>query len=313
MSGEVKANSSIKRILRWCSLLTFIYVITVFVFPYSSTAINSYHISALQYRFAVIMIELPVIVVWFFAFWGYGKLKQYAWSIKQTEEGKYFDKLADGMTWLAWSLPLSALFGRILSGLNGGSVMGHSAATIVDNYFALLLPFIAFIIIGLATRSIVGQKNRISLATSSGQAIVSIFAVIGVLYCYLLLKAFDLHSLSSSQNHYHLPAWLIVITIMIPYLYAWLTGLLAACELTIYARKVKGVLYKKALMNLIYGLFAVVFSFISSQYSSSVWPSHGHLVFDSRLIIITIFRIIGGLGFILMAVGANQLKRIEEV
>jgi hypothetical protein len=89
--------------------------------------------------------------------------------------------------------------------------------------------------------------------------------------------------------------------------------MLAAFEITIYSRQIKGVLYKRALHKITGGLLAIVLSFISIQYLDTVWPTPGHLVFNSRLVIMTLFKIIGGIGFVLAAIGANQLKKIEEV
>jgi cytochrome bd-type quinol oxidase subunit 2 len=313
MSAEEHTSGLTKRVLRWCTVLTLVYLLTVFTLPFSETTIDSYHIDSLQYRIAVIMVNIPFIAVWFFAFWGYAKLKQYAFAIKQTKEGKHFDKLADGLSWLAWSLPLTAIVSRVLSGIERGELMRHPTEDIINNYVSLILPFVAFLIIGASARGMIGPKRQVSLKSSSGQATALLFGLAGIIYCYLVLSSFDLSSLSSTSNHYHLPALLMIITVMIPYLYAWITGLLAAYEITIYAKNVKGLLYKKALTNLASGLFALVLSFIASQYLSNVWPSPGHLVFNSRLIIITAIRIIGGISFVLMALGANQLKRIEEI
>jgi hypothetical protein len=297
---------STSRVMRLCSLLTFIYILCIYLIPYNHRVVASYHFSMLQYRMAVLMINLPVIAVWFFAFWGYQKLKQYASAIENTEEGKHFDKLANGLAVLAWSLPVTVILNRLLS------LLPHPANTIVANYVGLIIPFIAFVMIGSAARCIVG-KMRVSLNSTSGQLMLVLFGLAGILYCYLTLKAFNLTSISTTDNHYHLPAWLMVISIIIPYLYAWLTGLLAAYEITIYAKNVKGVLYKKSLLNLVFGLIAIILSFVASQYLSSVWPNSSHVVFNLRLVIMVLFRIIGGAGFVLIAVGANRLKRIEEV
>jgi hypothetical protein len=61
------------------------------------------------------------------------------------------------------------------------------------------------------------------------------------------------------------------------------------------------------------GLAAIIISFIVVQYLSAIWPSSTHLVFNYHLVFTTAFRIIGGLGFISIAVGASKLKMFEEV
>jgi hypothetical protein len=139
------------------------------------------------------------------------------------------------------------------------------------------------------------------------------FLAFGVLYCYLIFSHLNLGSLSSTANPYHLPAWLVVLTVIVPYLYAWFMGVLGSYELIIYRRHVRGVLYKQAIGLLVGGLITVVFSSVALQYVGSVQPRVGHLLLNDRLVFIILFRIIGGIGFVLLALGASKLKRIEEV
>jgi hypothetical protein len=73
------------------------------------------------------------------------------------------------------------------------------------------------------------------------------------------------------------------------------------------------VLYKQALHFLVAGLLAVIAGSIMLQYVSSVAPTPGHLVLNYRLLLITIFRVVDGIGFVLIAAGASRLKKIEDV
>jgi hypothetical protein len=312
MSTNNRTSGSIRQTFGWVSLLTIIYVLEVLLLPYQKNIIQSYHWSSFEYRDAVLMVNLPVIVVWFVAFWGYHKLKQYAEAINKTAEGEHFQKLALGSTWLAWSLPINSIISRLLRGIADAHRSFDSAATIILNYESLTITLIAFLIISSASRGIMGS-NKLNFRMASIRYIMLLFVAGGVLYCYLTLKAFDLTSLSSTHNPYHLAAWLMIISVIIPYLYSWFIGMLAAFEITIYSRQIKGVLYKRALHKITGGLLAIVLSFISIQYLDTVWPIPGHLVFNSRLVIMTLFKIIGGIGFVLAAIGANQLKKIEEV
>jgi hypothetical protein len=140
-----------------------------------------------------------------------------------------------------------------------------------------------------------------------------VFVVGGVLYCYLTFRRFDPSSLGSTNNPYALPIWLMLLTVIIPYLYAWFVGLLAAYEITTYTKQVRGVLYKQALHLLVIGLLAVIIGSITLQYVSSVAPAAGHLTLNYRLLLITLFRVVDGIGFVLIAIGALRLRKIEEV
>jgi hypothetical protein len=313
MAAKKESGTSVGRVLRWCSLLTIVYIAAVFALPYNNITVKSYHFSSFEYSIAVLMVNLPVIAVWFFAFWGYAKLRQYSEAIRKTREGKYFYRLSVGLAWLAWSMPIISITSHILNGtINGGSGT-HSVVSIIDDYLNLILTLIAFLIIGSAARGIIGQDNKVDLGRISSRVVIALLTLGGVIYCFLVLRSFNLNSISDTNNHYHMPVWLVVITIIIPYLYAWFVGVMAAYEITIYAKGIKGVLYKQALMNIVYGLLAVVLSFITIQYLNNAWQMPAHVIFTARLVVTTIFRIIGGAGYILMAVGASRLKRIEEV
>jgi len=178
---------------------------------------------------------------------------------------------------------------------------------------ACIVLLIAFLIIGSAARGIGGQNNKVDLGRLSSQVVIALLTIGGVVYCFLVLRSFNLNSMSDTQNHYHMPVWLAVLTVIIPYLYAWFVGIMSAYEITLHAKGVKGLLYRKALMNIVTGLLAVVLSFIAVQYLNNAWQMPAHVIFTGHLVVSTIFRIIGGAGYILMAIGANRLKRIEEV
>jgi hypothetical protein len=312
MSPKFKTNSSVSLVFRWCSLLTLIYILGVLLLPYSQLSLHAYDISSVEYRLAVLLVNLPVIGVWFVAFWGYAKLKQYAFAIRKTKDGRHFEKLAYGSSWLAWSLPLTAVSSRIFSSIGDANTSLHPAAVIVNNYISLILSLIAFLIISEASKSLLGSR-KLDLKPASVRTIMAIFIIGGVLYCFMTLRAFDSSSQMSTKNPYFLPAWLMIVSVIIPYLFTWFIGMLAVYEITVYSRSVKGILYKRALTYITLGLTAILLSFIATQYLSNVWHTPHHLIFDSRLVIITLFRVVGGLGFISMASGANRLKKIEEV
>ncbi|HEY5152398.1 MAG TPA: hypothetical protein VII55_00320 [Candidatus Saccharimonadales bacterium] len=301
-------NQALQRV----SGLVFVYLVLVFVLPASHATMRAYHLSTLEYRTLLFAVTLPSILTWLAAFFGYAKLSQYAYSIRKTSEGVYFDKLASGCAWLAWSLPLPAIIALILNGLANQWPGFYPASIIVSNYLNLLLPLIAFSIIGIASRGLVNQ-SKLKFSLGNVRAIMVLFLTFGVLYCYLAFQRFDLTSLSSTHNPYFLPIWLMVISVIIPYLYAWFVGLLAAYEITLFGQQTDGVLYRQALRLLVLGLIFIIGSSIALQYMSGVRPRVGHLVFDYQLVLTSLFRLIGGGGFIMLAIGSSRLKKIEEV
>lgn len=300
------------RALPSCILLVLINTALIFLLPSSSATMDAYHLSSFEYRVISFSIALPSFLVWFAAFIGYAKLLEYASTIKNTPEGKHYYKLARGGAWLAWSLPLSRIFSTLLSGIYNQWPGFHPAGIILGNYFSLIMPLVAFVLIASAARGLVNDA-KLSLSNTATQAIIATFIVAGVSYCYFVFNHLDKSSLGSSDNGYYLPVWVMLITIIIPYLYMWFIGILAACDIALVGLKAQGHLYKRALGYLVSGLVIVLVGFTVIQYISNIQPRSGHLLLDARLAVTLIFRVVQGIGFALIAVGAIKLKKIEEV
>lgn len=302
----------ISRALQHYVLLAVLYIALICFLPASTAAERAYHLSGLEYRVVMFALALPSLVVWLAAFIGYSKLRLYARSINDTPEGIYFDQLARGCAWLAWSLPVGTIVPTILNAIAEQHSGFHASAIIISNYIGLVLPLIGFSVIASASRGLLmNTKARMSLANA--RFLILAFLALGVLYCFLTFSNFNLSSLGSTDNPYFLPAWLMVITVIVPYLYAWFMGILAAYEITIFSKNVQGVLYRQALGLVVAGLLAVILSSVALQYINGVEPRVGHLVLSYKIVFVSLFRIVGGGGFVLLAIGAGRLKKIEEV
>lgn len=300
------------RALQHYLLLAVLYTLLIFVLPPSQETQAAYHLSTFAYHIAAFAVALPSLAVWLAAFIGYAQLRKYARLIRKTPEGIYFDQLAEGCTWLAWSLPIGTIIPVILNSLADKHPAFHAADIIISNYVMLIFPLIGFSVIASASRGLLATV-KVKLTLVNARVILVGFLLIGVLYCFFTFRRFDLTSLGSTNNPYFLPIWLMVLTVTVPYLYAWFMGILAVLEITLYSRHVRGVLYRQPMSLLVGGLLAVILSSVAMQYIGSIEPRVGHLVFDSKLALTLLFRIIGGGGFILLALGASQLKKIEEV
>jgi hypothetical protein len=300
------------RTMQWCTAVAAAYILLIFVLPGNHATMDYYHLSAFGYRVVNAALAMPTIAVWFAAFWGYAKLREYSRAIAKSREGPHFARLASGCAWLAWSLPVTTLSSFLLNGIANKWPAFHPSAIIISNYCALVLPLIAFITISLAAREMIG-KSRLNLGLTSTRLMMAFFLVGGLTYCFFIFRHFDLTSLASTHNPYFLPVWLMIISVIIPSLYAWFIGLLAAYEISLFGANVHGLLYRRALLYMVSGLVAVLLSSIALQYISSVVPRAGDLLFDYRLLLILVVRIVGGVGFFVLAIGANRLKKIEEV
>jgi hypothetical protein len=278
-----------------CSLLSAFYLVLVSLLPANRLSMQQYGWTSFDYHMIYLMIVIPMVAIWFAGFYGYYCLQRYANSISGSPDADDYRQLSRGVAWLAWGLPIQSLSAVLLNGIANSYTGFHSWSIIISNYISLIIPLVAFTIIGNSSRNLITRANiRISLG--GARSIVLAFVTLGVLFCYLSFRHFDLASLNGTNNPYYLAMWFMLLTIIIPYLYAWFVGLLAAYEIASLATHVRGVLYNQALRLLGSGLVAVIVSSILLQYIGSVAPRTGHLELNSRLFVIYIIRLLAGAG-----------------
>lgn len=312
MRDQKRPKSILPQVLQRYALLAIGYTILIWLSPASKKAIDTYNITAAEYHILIFANAIPSLLAWLAAFVGYAKLHDYAYAIKDTKEGRSFELLATGTTWLAWALPVPILFSQALNGISHAYDDFRPASLIITNIISVVMPFIAFIIIGNAARALTAA-NGLTFSITKARSILVAFIAAGLIYCYVTLDRFDLSSINNTNNPYFMPLWLMLIVIIVPYLYSWFTGVLAAYEITELSKKVKGVLYRQSLQLLVLGLLFVIGGSIASQYMYSASPRVGYLVLNYKLVLAAIFRVTIGIGFILIAMGATRLKRIEEI
>lgn len=269
-----------------------------------------YHLSDKQYKILVFVVLLPVIAIWAVAFYGYARIKEYASLIHNAPEGKAFQYVANGMMWLAWGLPIPALISLVVTGIANSHPGFYAASVIVTNYANLLVPVVALHILSTGSRTLL-EQTKLRITNRSTKLLVFSFVLLGAVYCYYVFR--NLHGHANSDNPYYLPSWLLLFTVVVPYLYAWFVGLLAAYEIRLVSRHSQGVLYRRGLQLLSMGLLVTVSSSIGLQYLRSILPRNGRLSLGYTLLLIYAILVVIAVGYALLAAGAQRLKRIEEV
>lgn len=293
-------------------LLVIPFFALVVLLPANNIVLKMYNLSPSQYHILLFMIELPLALIWFAAFYGYAKLTQYAKLIKDTPEGPGFDRLAHGLTWLAWGLPVPAMVGLIVNAIASSHANLHPTAIVFNNYFVMVFAVISFFIIHEASVQI-RKQTKTERSIVGERSMQVLFTVIGVVYCYFTLRHLDLQNINSTDNPYYLPVWLFVMTVIAPSLYAWFMGLESAYNIWLAARRSKGLIYRKGLEFLAGGLVLAIASLISIQYIRNIVPRVGHLSLNTTLVAVYTIYVITVCGFALIAAGANRLRKMEEV
>jgi hypothetical protein len=291
----------------WFNVLTLIYVVTSLVVPVSAKTLSMLHLSLAEYRMLLVTVLVPYILIWLAAFYSYQKSDQYARALKGTDEANSFASISTGVRVMAWGLAIPAILSVILNGIAATNPSFKDTTTIINNYATMLVPLIAFSFIGIGTRRL-SEHAQARPSLNGIRIFALVFLLFGVYY-----TAAALNTLYQHDNPYHLSRTVLLLTVIVPYLYAWFMGILSCYDLALYARKIRGLLYKRALTTLSAGLMTIIGSSIFIQFVKIAFAYKDNVSINSLLLIIYVLLIIEAVGFILIANGARQLKRIEEI
>lgn len=293
--------------MKWYGLLLVIAVALVIILPPTHGTLQKLNISETEYRLAISTLILPFAIIWFSAFYAYNKLRVYATQIQSTREGTAFKSIADGTGVLAWGLAGTTILAILFDAISSANPGFTGFQKVFSDYISILVPLIGFTFIGSGTR-ILNVISKVRPNIIGTRIIILVFLTIGVFFSHLVLS-------NSAHNNdpYYLPFFFLVITFIIPYLYAWFIGLLSANEFRLYAQAVKGIIYKRALIWLAVGLTIVVIASVASQFINSVFLTKHNISIGSAFLMTYPIFVIEAVGYGLVAYGARWLKRIEEV
>ena len=294
-------------------LLLLAYALLAFFLPINPTTLKHYHLTASSAHWWVLSIIIPLILIWLLIFYGYSRLYRYASTISQSKEGQGMMYLVTGLGIIAFGYPITSIVSNVLSFVSRNHPHFLSTATIINNYLSLLLSLTAFLFISWSARkftdSIKMRPSQIAIY------ILSIaFICVGVAYCYMVFRNAPGLGLSAGRSvAYYLPNWLLLLTVVVPYIFIWFIGLLAAYELHIYEKKVRGIIYKQSMKLVSAGLAAIIVSSVFTQFLVTLSNQLLRLRFRSLILLIYLLLIVISLGYILVAAGAKKLQKIEEV
>lgn len=275
--------------------------------PPDPHTLQQLHITSVAYRVAILILLVPYGIIWYAAFYAYAKLKEYAYAIKGSEDGKAFHKIMVGMGVLAFALIVPTAISLILTTIAGHHPGFKPASVVIDNYLPIT-SLAGFFFIGNGTRMLVNvNKNRPSL--TGIRVFALLFITISVGFAYFVFR-FHVHH----PHVYYLNSFLLMFTFIIPFLFGWFVAFLSAYEFSLYAKNVSGLLYKQAINYLAYGIVITIMGSVAIEFLNNTFvvakASHS---LDSLLVFEYILLIIIAVGLIFMALGTRKLKRIEEV
>lgn len=288
-------------------IVTLMYIVLNLVLPGNRGTMNTYHLTASEYHILLFLINIPIAAIWFVAFYGYKLLQDYSRMIDTSAEGPNFHRISRGLAWLAWGPPLTSIISSLLYAFAYHSMHRYYFALVLNHYLSVLIPVVAFSLIQGGTHRLTFDQFRPS--AQHLRWVFAIFTLFGVSFSFYSFNQIT----PASSNPFHLNPWLTVLTIIVPYLYAWYMGLYGAFEILLYRQNAKGLLYRRGLSLLSYGIVTIIISSIAVEFLNSGTRYLTQLHLNVVLLLIYLFLLIYALGYIVVAAGAKRLKRIEEI
>lgn len=289
-------------------ILALIFICISLVTPPDPLTIERYNLTNTTYRIVVLSAAIiPAILTWIAACYGYVQLRRYAHTIAKFTEGPAFLHINKGIRWLAFGLPTVSLISLALNAIANSHGGFRGTAIVLTNYTT--------VIIAITAATFLGNGARLLADTSHARPypwlvrlISLVFVTTGVLYCYSLV----IHS-ADGPSPYHLPMGLLLLTVVVPFLYAWFIGFFAALDINAYSLTVDGLLFRKALRQFSAGIALVVSSSILIQFVNTANPQGGQLLLGGTLLLRYIAYLAMVVGFVVIAKSAKKLQQIENI
>jgi hypothetical protein len=269
-----------------------------------------YHLSLAGARAIIYSVSIPIALIWTLGAYGSLKMKDYSQIIKKSKEGGPMNIISDGLMLLVLAQVLTSVIGTVLTRVEKNHLTWVPTLTIINNYAAVLLTGAALSVIAFGGWKL-NELVRGSSRGCSQQIISFLFIALSSIYSYFIIIQ-PIHT-PLVRRIYYMPDWLILLTIAIPYLLFWYLGILGSYFIYNFQKRTKGNIYRGCLGYVAAGIATVVVSSIAVRFLSTISTTISRLKLTPVLFIIYGFLLLLAVGFLLIAVGAKKLRKIEEV
>lgn len=289
-------------------LLTAAYLIVALGSPVDQETLSKYHMSEASVKLLSLSILLPLVAVWSVLYYGHDKLRNYALVIKDSQDGDAFYDISKGLMIIVFSFPITALVAALVGQYLRTNPDMTQELSIIRNYLNLLFPIFAFYIIGRGAKKLKSMLKNPPTQYSGLVGIIFIF--ISSTFTWHVMS--QIYHPGDNSNVYHMPVWLVITTIVLPYLYTWYIGVTASINIYQYQTKVKGILYKKALRHFVAGLLVIVGLSITMQFILASSERLNRMNLSPILLILYTIIFLNVIGYGLVVSGVKKLTTIEE-
>lgn len=289
------------------------YLLALFVNEPDSAVLEQFGIARESVIWINLSSALPFMLIWLLGFYAFVKLRQYSKRIRDDSDGLGFHFISIGFGISAIGIPVVFVISRWMLNAINVDLIPTSVATIVSTYLVLFVTLVSFILIAVGAHKLYRSIESPSIALwrwiSGGTAL----AMIGIIYTYFAFSNPSRnYPRTEGASSYFLPDWLILTTIVMPYLATLASAVTAVILMNIYRINVGGTLYRKAIGNINVGLIFSISALSISQFVEALGDTLVAQGFGAILALIYIMLLVLIIGNVLLARGAKRLSKFEE-
>ncbi len=305
---------NIRSLLVFTIALWVIYAV-LSVFAPVSQGISRYGITITQGNLLRATVLVPSLLIWLAAVFAIVRFRNYRALVTGSKESEGFKNITRGLIMLLLVLIVPA-FVSLVASYKPDVVLMQKTTVIIRSYLSVIFYFGAFWFFLQGARSLNGTLEKPDRPTQrSYLAVILTMAILISLYTWAIFHN-DFRTVSDNpliRPTYYLPDWLIVLTILIPYLITWSLGVLAMMELRTFAISVPGVVYRRAFIQFGRGIGVVIGLSILLQLISQSASVFSSASLKLLLLLVYVILLVMAVGYLLLARGARHLTAIEKV
>jgi hypothetical protein len=302
-----------KKSLGLFSVVIIVYIILTLLAPEAET-VNRYELTIAQTQLLRISFILPLLLIWLTALLSVTWFRRYTALIKGSQEESAFHKITLGL-WMLLLVLLVPSFISVVTNFYPSDLVMQKGSIILRNYVTIAFYLTAFWYLWQASKDLLQTVHTPEFNTWYQNLVVGILSGLAVVYTWAVLTN-PFRTVSTDplvKATYYLPDFLIVFTVIIPYVLIWIMGTNAALNVLSYSKRVPGIIYRQTFSYLAFGLSFTVGLLIFLQFLSQANASLSHVAFRVIILIIYLLLFAIAAGYILIARGARKLSVIEEV
>jgi len=298
--------------------LVWLFIVLLSVTANNTSLATKYKLSTTQLHMLQLAVSIPGLVIWATILFAALNIRRYAHTIAGSKEGPGFRFIANSL----FALLMGLVTNSFLGGLKQIVVQHATDPQTVETTFVVMNNYVS-VVAALASYGLLLHGSKLLLRSIGKQLdLAKKLLPVGVAFVALttaylwLIHGNPARQMSSDpviNTTFGLPYWLIVFTVALPFVIAWLVGVLALMGVYQYRAEASGIIYKLLFRKLVVGMTLFIGLTIGLQLFIQLYSLYATRSLSSLLGIVAVVYLILAYGFILIAQGAQRLNKIETL